>query len=175
MHWGEGRCLEGSVNIKFWGKLLQTFLNPDCGTLPISGEAQVPKLILPFSVPFTLPDCCFCQSLYSFPSLSLRLLPSLYVSKSLFSYSFFLFFLVVVPLNSPLAIDGFHTHFTVSASWDLDIPLYLSTISPLSFGLMAKDQKCLQQGTRQAVCLQLFITVLYSLCGETCCTHYWWN
>lgn len=75
----------GSVNIKFSGKLLQTFSDSVCGTLPISGEAQIPKLILPFSTPFTLCGCCFCQSLYSSPSLSLSFfLLFMFVNHSLF-------------------------------------------------------------------------------------------
>lgn len=37
--------IQGAV--KFWGKLLQTFSDSHCGTLPISGEAQIPELILP--------------------------------------------------------------------------------------------------------------------------------
>lgn len=123
-------------------ELPQTFLDLDCGTLLISGEAQIPKLILPFSAPFTLPGCCFCQSLSPSPSLSLSDSPFPYIYRFLHHFSSHSLFLYCCLLNSPIAFYSLHTRCTSApASWDPVLsllfprPLYLSLSSSLTLFL----------------------------------------
>lgn len=173
----------GWVNIKFAGKLLQTFSDSDCGTLPISGEAQIPELILPFSPPFTLPGCRFCQSLYSSPPLSRSLLlplsdslfPPLDVSKSFFSHSIFSFFPLFRHLqNSACAFYDSHTGCSSSPSQlrprsispTPSLPRFISHTLPLLFFVPSgREIKMSAGGTGQAVCLHLIITVPYRPAG----------